>query len=102
MAEKPKELQGWLEKQGEDLFKGWKKRWFYQKDEEPSKLHYSKDSSSNSLGFIDLQRVSEVNPGNKDEFKIVTPDRVYVLKGTPSFPQKTSLELYKTLMNIYS
>jgi hypothetical protein len=90
--EKPNPLQGWLEKQGEDLFKGWKKRWFYQK-EEPSKLHYSKDPSSNSLGFIDLQRVSEVTPGNKDEFKLVTPERVYVFKGTSQM--NTSLSCTK-------
>lgn len=82
--QKPQIIKGWLKKQGEDLLKAYKKRWFYQKEEEETKLYYSKSPGEASLGFIDLSKVTEVKLASSDEFQIVTPDRTYTLKGSNS------------------
>eukprot|EP01132_Coremiostelium_polycephalum_P003334 gene3334-4179_t len=72
---KPPLLQGYLKKQGEKgLVKGYKKRWFQQKD---TKLYYyEKEGDTNSYGFInlpDMLGVKTVDAG----FELATPSRIY-------------------------
>eukprot|EP01114_Cavostelium_apophysatum_P021688 TRINITY_DN7638_c0_g1_i1.p1 TRINITY_DN7638_c0_g1~~TRINITY_DN7638_c0_g1_i1.p1 ORF type:complete len:1024 (+),score=273.72 TRINITY_DN7638_c0_g1_i1:183-3254(+) len=76
--EAPKPLRGWLKKQGEDLFKAWKKRFFQQNQ---SKLFYYKsENDSEHLGFIDLAQVVNVNTLNINHFELATATRTYHLQ----------------------
>jgi hypothetical protein len=79
----PAPLKGWLKKQGEDMFKGWKLRYFYQVED---KLYYYKTESTDketASGYIDLSQINAIERDKKDPtlFSLSTPKRVYLLKG---------------------
>jgi hypothetical protein len=77
VTKKPKLLKGWLKKQGEDMLKAWKTRYFAQNGME---LHYfHTDNDTKSLGSINLSQVSEINEVGKNQFDLVTGGRVYHL-----------------------
>jgi len=89
----PKLLQGWLKKQGDDLLKAWKKRYFKQipaKNENwnsLAKLYYFSDDHSDdpnaSQGYIDLTQITSVTTTGNSQFQLQTSGRVYVLSTVP-------------------
>src|SRR5690348_16654875 len=94
-APTPPLLAGYLKKQGEDILKSFKKRYFHQYEKDITKLHYSKTPSDvfyyyfpilnfklNFLGTIFLDTVSAVKFKDHETIELITPHRTYVLKGT--------------------
>lgn len=77
---KPERLQGWLQKQGEDFFKSWKKRWFVQNSDDHRWQYFKTESEPKPQGFIDLKKVTSARVTSSDTFEVVTSDRIYSLK----------------------
>lgn len=77
----PTALQGHLKKQGEDMLKSWKKRYFKQTGE---KLYYfNEENDLNPNGFIDLTQITQILPINQTQFDLLSPKRVYHLQVIP-------------------
>eukprot|EP01114_Cavostelium_apophysatum_P012665 TRINITY_DN2890_c0_g1_i2.p1 TRINITY_DN2890_c0_g1~~TRINITY_DN2890_c0_g1_i2.p1 ORF type:complete len:2032 (+),score=608.70 TRINITY_DN2890_c0_g1_i2:72-6098(+) len=80
----PAFLQGWMKKRGDDLLKGWKRRYFKQEEKNPNLLHYyERENDRNPLGHIDIKSVSQVTRDSKERstFQVATTTgRTYVLQ----------------------
>jgi len=77
----PPPLKGWLKKQGEDLFKGWKKRYFQQSG--PNLYYFVDEKDDQHSGSIDLEQVERVDISSNIQFDLITTQRVFHLQTVP-------------------
>lgn len=91
------EIQGWLKKKGDKgPIKGWKNRWFQEKDD---KIYYYKcRDDSNSLGYIDISKVVRLAKTGDGAFGFsitVSTGRTYVLQAFTDADRQDWLRILK-------
>jgi len=82
MTSPPPLIEGWLNKRGvKGFLKKFKKRYFLQNG---PKLEYAAQQGSKILGFIDIEKVTNVKKYPEDNFfELVTKDRTFLLQALP-------------------
>eukprot|EP01117_Protostelium_nocturnum_P006648 TRINITY_DN2393_c3_g1_i1.p1 TRINITY_DN2393_c3_g1~~TRINITY_DN2393_c3_g1_i1.p1 ORF type:complete len:993 (+),score=407.20 TRINITY_DN2393_c3_g1_i1:214-3192(+) len=94
---KPK-LKGWLKKQGEDVFKGWKKRYFQiiESGEHANCLAYSNSEHEKPNGYIEINQFFHVAEIGNNQFDLDVGQRVYHLQASSREELKFWLEGLRT------
>ncbi len=85
--EKPAPLKGCLKKQGADMLKAWKTRYFTQSGSVLS--YFYNENDPKALGTIDIAQITEVVEVNRTQFDLITQGRVYHLGTVPKSAGKT-------------
>jgi hypothetical protein len=90
------DIQGWLKKKGDKgIVKGWKNRWFQEKER---KIYYYRSRDDNEpLGFIDIDKISSISKTADGAFgfAVGVPGRVYVLQAFTDGDRQEWLRLLK-------
>eukprot|EP01122_Echinamoeba_exundans_P000338 TRINITY_DN10304_c0_g1_i1.p1 TRINITY_DN10304_c0_g1~~TRINITY_DN10304_c0_g1_i1.p1 ORF type:complete len:124 (-),score=16.66 TRINITY_DN10304_c0_g1_i1:157-504(-) len=95
-------ISGWMKKKGDKgIVKGWKNRWFQEKDDKKI-YYYESRGDTNALGAIEIASITAVSTNTEGAFgfSVTVPGRVYYLQAFTEHDRQDWLTLLKTKTNL--